>query len=89
MPLLAALVDAGGHGSAYGSVYAIAQTAVSLAYGLGPLFGGKLSETFGFPNVISMVGAANLIYVPLLYFLRQSATTKDEAKMTTELQQLY
>ena len=35
MPLLANLVDEEGHGEAYGSVYAIAQTAVSLAYGLG------------------------------------------------------
>ena len=48
MPLLANLVDEEGHGEAYGSVYAIAQTAVSLAYGLGPLVGGKLSETIGF-----------------------------------------
>jgi hypothetical protein len=32
MPLLATLVDEEGHGSGYGSVYAIAQTAVSLAY---------------------------------------------------------
>ncbi len=39
MPMLATLVDEEGHGSAYGSVYSIAQTAVSLAYGLGPLLG--------------------------------------------------
>ena len=39
MPLLAHLVDNEGHKSAYGSVYAVAQTAVSLAYGLGPLLG--------------------------------------------------
>ena len=78
MPLLANLVDEGNHGrSAYGSVYAIAQTAVSLAYGLGPLIGGKLSETFGFPNVIRTVGIANVVYLPLLYFLRQKNTEKE------------
>ena len=56
--------------SAYGSVYAIAQTAVSMAYGFGPLFGGKLSETYGFPQVMRTVGIINFIYMPLMYYLR-------------------
>ena len=44
MPLLAKLVDdfQGGSGG-YGSMYAIVQTAVSLAYSLGPLLGGHLA----------------------------------------------
>ena len=73
MPLLAKLVDQECNAekcSPYGSVYAIAQTAVSLAYGFGPLFGGKLSETYGFPQVMRTVGIINFIYMPLMYFLR-------------------
>ena len=71
MPLLAILVESEGNRAAYGSVYAIAQTAVSLAYGLGPLLGGVLSETQGFPTVIRAVGCINLCYLPCLYFLQQ------------------
>ena len=73
MPLLAKLVDQECNAekcSPYGSVYAIAQTAVSLAYGFGPLFGGKLSETYGFPQVMRTVGIINFVYMPLMYFLR-------------------
>ena len=72
MPLLAKLVDqeCAEKCSAYGSVYAIAQTAVSMAYGFGPLFGGKLSETYGFPQVMRTVGIINFIYMPLMYYLR-------------------
>ena len=73
MPLLAKLVDQECNAekcSPYGSVYAIAQTAVSLAYGFGPLFGGKLSETYGFPQVMRTVGLINFIYMPLMYYLR-------------------
>ena len=41
-----------------------------MAYGFGPLFGGKLSETYGFPQVMRTVGIINFIYMPLMYFLR-------------------
>ena len=44
MPLLAKLVDDSHSGSeSYGAIYAIVQTAVSLAYGLGPFIGGHLA----------------------------------------------
>ena len=44
MPLLAKLVDDSNSGSeSYGAIYAIVQTAVSLAYGLGPFIGGHLA----------------------------------------------
>ncbi len=44
MPLLAKLVDDSQSGSqSYGAIYAIVQTAVSLAYGLGPFVGGHLA----------------------------------------------
>ena len=50
-------------------MYAIAQTAVSLAYGLGPLIGGQLVEVVGFPAIMQAVGVLNILYVPFLFFL--------------------
>ena len=46
------------------------QTAVSLAYGLGPLIGGYLVEIVGFPNIMRTVGVLNILYVPLLFLLK-------------------
>ena len=48
MSITAHLVDDEGQKSAYGSVYAIAQTAVSLAYGLGPLLGSAHISFIGY-----------------------------------------
>merc|ERR1711971_826433 len=75
MPLLATLIDEEEHGKAYGSVYAIAQTAVSLAYGVGPLLGGYLSETVGFTIILRTVGCINFCYIPILFFLKKSTST--------------
>ena len=76
MPLLAQLVDErqgeDGVGVAYGSVYAISQTAVSLAYGFGPLVGGYLAEQVGFPTVMATAGVFNIIYSPILLFLKNT-----------------
>ncbi len=72
MPLLAFLVDERYNG-AYGAVYAIAQTAVSLAYGLGPLIGGFLVEQVGFPSIMIAVGILNMSYAPTLLFLRNAS----------------
>uniref|UniRef100_T1JH51 Major facilitator superfamily (MFS) profile domain-containing protein n=1 Tax=Strigamia maritima TaxID=126957 RepID=T1JH51_STRMM len=69
MPLLAWLVDAR-HVAVYGSVYAIAQVAVSLAYSLGPLVGGEVVKSVGFPWLLRTVGIINLLYCPLCFFLR-------------------
>ena len=46
------------------------QTAVSLAYGLGPLIGGYLVEIVGFPNIMRTVGVMNIVYMPLLFLLK-------------------
>ena len=64
----------------YGSVYALAQTAVSMAYGLGPLFGGQLVEVFGFPAVMCLVGVFNILYIPFLWLLKDSdrALTRED-----------
>ncbi|XP_046994319.1 synaptic vesicular amine transporter-like [Schistocerca americana] len=61
VPLLARLA-----GDRFGSVYALQQSAVSLAYALGPLAGGQLVPAVGFPWVMRVVGALNLLYCPLL-----------------------
>ena len=55
--------------------YFLAQTAVSLAYGLGPLLGGNLSETLGFTTVLRTVGCINFCYIPFLYFLKKRTCT--------------
>ena len=71
MPLLAKLVE-DRHVGAYGSVFAVSQTAVSLAYGMGPMFGGLLVERVGFPAVMRGLGIVNLLYSPLLLYLSKT-----------------
>lgn len=53
----------------YGGTFALGQTAVSLAYCLGPLLGGVLVEAVGFPRLMVAVGVINLLYTPLLILL--------------------
>ncbi|EDW38970.1 GL13834 [Drosophila persimilis] len=55
--------------SSYGTVYAIQQTSVSLAYCLAPLIGGELAQTFGFAWLMRIVGICNMIYGPVLVYL--------------------
>ncbi|SPP81210.1 synaptic vesicular amine transporter [Drosophila guanche] len=55
--------------SSYGTVYAIQQTSVSLAYCLAPLIGGEMAQTFGFAWLMRMVGICNMIYGPILVYL--------------------
>ncbi|XP_061389046.1 synaptic vesicular amine transporter [Musca vetustissima] len=55
--------------SSYGSVYAIQQTSVSLAYCLAPLLGGELAQAFGFVWLMRIVGIFNIIYGPILVYL--------------------
>ena len=80
MPLLAKLVE-DRHVGAYGSVFAVSQTAVSLAYGLGPLCGGILVENIGFPMVMRGLGVINILYTPLLLYLA-NACSKDAAAVS-------
>lgn len=48
--------------SSYGSVYAIQQISVSLAYSLGPIFGGEMAQYFGFYWLMLIVGTLNILY---------------------------
>ncbi|PNF41155.1 hypothetical protein B7P43_G03857 [Cryptotermes secundus] len=67
VPLLASLMDSR-YAAHYGSVYALQQMAVSLAYSLGPLVGGEIVHAIGFPWLMRSVGLLNLLYCPLLIF---------------------
>lgn len=79
MPLLALLVERR-HVAQYGSVYAIAQTAVALAYSLGPLTGGCLVQAIGFKALMRGLGFLNLIFCPVLLFLRSVDSSSSESK---------
>ncbi|XP_032596409.1 synaptic vesicular amine transporter [Drosophila grimshawi] len=79
VPLLASCVDAtlaqdengeaSSSTSSYGTVYAIQQTSVSLAYCLAPLIGGELAQSFGFAWLMRIVGIFNMLYGPILVYL--------------------
>uniref|UniRef100_A0A8D8X8P2 Synaptic vesicular amine transporter n=4 Tax=Cacopsylla melanoneura TaxID=428564 RepID=A0A8D8X8P2_9HEMI len=71
VPLLASVVDSR-HSAHYGSIYALQQTAVSLAYSIGPLFGGELVKAMGFSWLMRCVGLINIIYCPALILLSPS-----------------
>ncbi|KAG5669939.1 hypothetical protein PVAND_000228 [Polypedilum vanderplanki] len=55
--------------SNYGSVYAIQQTAVSLAYSIVPFMAGEMVESMGFKTIMRLLGICNFIYGPLLLFI--------------------
>ncbi|GFY54724.1 synaptic vesicular amine transporter [Trichonephila inaurata madagascariensis] len=77
MPLLANVVDIR-YVAIYGSVYAIAEIAVCLAYSIGPLLGGYLVKVMGFTWVMRSIGILNLMYCPLCYFLKDIPSLEDE-----------
>ncbi|XP_067118303.1 synaptic vesicular amine transporter-like isoform X2 [Centruroides vittatus] len=80
MPLLASLVDKR-HVSVYGSVYALAQVSVSLAYSLGPLVGSQLVNLMGFPTLMRFIGLLNILYSPLCCLIKDSSSPVQENKV--------
>ncbi len=69
LPTLGYLVDVR-HTSVYGSIYAIADISYSLAYALGPVLAGNIMHTFGFFALNFGICFSNLLYAPVIYFLR-------------------
>ncbi|KAL3864705.1 hypothetical protein ACJMK2_006364 [Sinanodonta woodiana] len=69
MPLLALLVDQR-HVAAYGSVYAIVQLAVCLAYGLGPAIAGQIVKNAGFEWSMWGMAFINVAFAPLIFILK-------------------
>jgi DHA1 family solute carrier family 18 vesicular amine transporter 1/2 len=62
--------------SNYGCVYAIQQTAVSLAYSIAPFLGGELTRFLGFPNLMRILGTINICYGPFLLFVTMKISLK-------------
>ena len=69
LPTLGYLVDVR-HVSVYGSVYAIADISYSLAYAFGPIVASGIVASIGFTWLNIGIFASNIIYAPLLWFLR-------------------
>ena len=69
LPTLGYLVDVR-HTSVYGSIYAIADISYSLAYAFGPIVAGNFMYAFGFTALNMVICFSNLLYAPVIYFLR-------------------
>ncbi|XP_021254148.1 vesicular acetylcholine transporter, partial [Numida meleagris] len=75
LPTLAFLVDVR-HVSVYGSVYAIADISYCVAYALGPVVAGQIVHTMGFVQLNLGMGLANVLYAPVLIFLKNVCQMK-------------
>uniref|UniRef100_A0A8B9SDH9 Solute carrier family 18 member A3 n=1 Tax=Apteryx owenii TaxID=8824 RepID=A0A8B9SDH9_APTOW len=75
LPTLAFLVDVR-HVSVYGSIYAIADISYSVAYALGPIVAGQIVHTMGFVQLNLGMGLANVLYAPVLLFLKNVCQMK-------------
>ncbi|XP_011505484.1 PREDICTED: vesicular acetylcholine transporter [Ceratosolen solmsi marchali] len=69
LPTLGYLVDVR-YVSVYGSIYAIADISYSLAYAIGPIIAGGVVEAIGFTALNIGIAFINLLYAPLLMYLR-------------------
>lgn len=69
LPTLGYLVDVR-HTSVYGSIYAIADISYSLAYAIGPIMAGNIMHSYGFFALNMGICVSNLLYAPVIYFLR-------------------
>ncbi|KAK0097696.1 hypothetical protein PV326_014404 [Microctonus aethiopoides] len=69
LPTLGYLVDVR-YVSVYGSIYAIADISYSIAYAVGPIIAGGVVEAIGFTALNVGIAFSNLLYAPVLYYLR-------------------
>ncbi|XP_056641705.1 vesicular acetylcholine transporter [Diorhabda carinulata] len=69
LPTLGYLVDVR-YVSVYGSVYAIADISYSLAYAVGPIIAGGVVEAIGFTALNVLIAFSNLLYAPVLMYLK-------------------
>ena len=70
LPTLGYLVDVR-HTSVYGSVYAIADISYSMAYAFGPIVAGGIVQKVGFVWLNVGIFLSNIIYAPMLAFLKR------------------
>ncbi|OCT90126.1 synaptic vesicular amine transporter-like [Xenopus laevis] len=78
VPMMAFLIDLR-HTSVYGGIYAIMDSALCLAFAIGPLFGGAIASAIGFTWVMVILCVLQITYAPLLILLR-NVPGKDEKK---------
>ncbi|XP_045768028.1 vesicular acetylcholine transporter [Maniola jurtina] len=69
LPTLGYLVDVR-YVSVYGSIYAIADISYSFAYAVGPIIAGEVVEMIGFTALNLFIAFSNLLYAPVLMYLR-------------------
>ncbi|XP_072929454.1 vesicular acetylcholine transporter [Epargyreus clarus] len=69
LPTLGYLVDVR-YVSVYGSIYAIADISYSFAYAVGPIIAGEIVEMIGFTALNLLIAFSNLLYAPVLMYLR-------------------
>lgn len=69
LPTLGYLVDVR-YVSVYGSIYAIADISYSLAYAVGPIIAGGVVESIGFTALNVGIAFSNLLYAPVLWYIR-------------------
>lgn len=69
LPTLGYLVDVR-YVSVYGSIYAIADISYSMAYAVGPIIAGGVVEAIGFTALCFLIAFSNLMYAPVLTYLK-------------------
>ncbi|XP_055323111.1 vesicular acetylcholine transporter [Sitodiplosis mosellana] len=69
LPTLGYLVDVR-YVSVYGSIYAIADISYSMAYAIGPIIAGGVVEAIGFTALNFFIAFSNLLYAPVLTYLK-------------------
>uniref|UniRef100_A0A1Y1KTX3 Major facilitator superfamily (MFS) profile domain-containing protein n=1 Tax=Photinus pyralis TaxID=7054 RepID=A0A1Y1KTX3_PHOPY len=69
LPTLGYLVDVR-YVSIYGSIYAIADISYSVAYAIGPIIAGGVVEAIGFTALNIGIAFSNLLYAPILIYLK-------------------
>lgn len=69
LPTLGYLVDVR-YVSVYGSIYAIADISYSVAYAVGPIIAGGVVEAIGFTALNFLIAFSNLLYAPMLMYLK-------------------
>lgn len=79
MPIMAYLVDLR-HVSVYGSVYAIADVAFCMGFAVGPALSGTIVKRIGFKGMLWLIAGINLVYAPLLVFLRKPPEKEKETQ---------
>ncbi|XP_014669452.1 PREDICTED: synaptic vesicular amine transporter-like [Priapulus caudatus] len=80
MPTMGYLVDIR-HVAVYGSVYAIADAAFCVGFAVGPALSGTIVRTLGFDWMLYGIAIVNIIYSPLMFFLKDPKPNEEKAAL--------